>query len=121
MMKSTLKTIHTSFIIFILSISSIYADYIIIPMDISQKNHLKAYGIAYWVLDNELEVEWLLNYKGGSFLIKNIEEIKLECTYRGVSFEILSNHDIESIYKFIASPSNNTDVIKLEKAPKIAV
>ena len=120
-MKSTLKTIHTSFIIFILSISSVYADYIIIPMDISQKNHLKAYGIAYWVLDNELEVEWLLNYKGGSFLIKNIEEIKLECTYRGVSFEILSNHDIESIYKFIASPSNNTDVIKLEKAPKIAV
>ena len=121
-MKKILITIHTSIIIFIFSISfNTYANYIIIPMDISQKNHLKAYGIAYWVLENELEVDWLLNYKGGSFLIKDMEEIKLECTYRGVNFEVLSNNDVEEIYKFIASPSNNTDIVKLEKAPKIAV
>ena len=122
MMKIILKTIHTSIIIFIFFISyNTYAGYIIIPMDVSQKNHLKAYGIAYWILENELEVDWLLNYRGGSFLIKNMEEIKLECTYRGVSFEVLSNNDVEEIYKFIASPSNNTDIVKLEKAPKIAV
>ena len=60
----------------------------------SQENHLKAYGIAYWVLENNLEVDWLLNYRGGSFLIKNIKEISLECTYRGVSFEILSNNEM---------------------------
>jgi hypothetical protein len=90
-------------------------------MDSSQKNHLKAYGIAYWVLENELEVDWLLNYNGGSFLIKEMEEIKLECTYRGVSFEVLSKNEVESIYQFIASPSNNSDIIKLEKVPRIAV
>ena len=122
MMKLGLKTIHISIkILFFFITLSVHADYILIPMDNSQKNHLKAYGIAYWVLENELEVDWLLNYNGGSFLIEEIEEIKLECTYRGVSFEILSKNEAESIYKFIASPSNNTDVIKLEKAPKIAV
>ena len=89
-MKIILKTIHTSIIIFIFFISyNTYAGYIIIPMDVSQKNHLKAYGIAYWILENELEVDWLLNYRGGSFLIKDMEEITLECTYRGVSFEVL--------------------------------
>jgi len=87
----------------------------------SQKNHLKAYGLAYWILQNNLEVDWLLNYRGGSFLIKNINEISLECTYRGVSYEIISANEIENIFNNIASPSSNTDIIKLEKAPKIAV
>jgi len=122
MMKLILKTIHISIkILFFFITLNIHADYILIPMDNSQKNHLKAYGIAYWVLENELEVDWLLNYNGGSFLIEEIEEIKLECTYRGVSFETLSKSEAESIYTLIASPSNNTDVVKLEKAPKIAV
>ena len=117
-----IKTTILSKIFFLLFISTFsFADYIYIPMDSSQKNHLKAYGIAFWILENELEVDWLLNYNGGSFIIKEIEEIKLECTYRGVSFEILTRTEIESIYEEIASPSNNTDVIKLEKAPKIAV
>ena len=117
-----IKTTILSKVFFLLFISTFsFADYIYIPMDSSQKNHLKAYGIAFWILENELEVDWLLNYNGGSFIIKEIKEIKLECTYRGVSFEILTKTEIESIYKEIASPSNNTDVIKLEKAPKIAV
>ena len=93
-----------------------------IPMDEkNQKNHLKAYGITYWILENNLEVDWLLNYRGGSFLIKNIEEISLECTYRGVSFEIISDNEVKEIYQSISSPSSNTDIVKLEKAPKIAV
>ena len=109
------------FLIFLFSINS-YGNYILIPMDKdSQANHLKAYGIAYWVLQNNLEVDWLLNYRGGSFLIKDINEISSECIYRGVSFEILSNNDVNNILNNISSPSSNTDIIKLEKAPKIAV
>lgn len=109
------------FLIFLISIYS-YGNYILIPMDKdSQANHLKAYGIAYWVLQNNLEVDWLLNYRGGSFLIKDINEISSECIYRGVSFEILSNNDVNNILNNISSPSSNTDIIKLEKAPKIAV
>ena len=109
------------FLIFLISIYS-YGNYILIPMDKdSQANHLKAYGIAYWVLQNNLEVDWLLNYRGGSFLIKSVNEISSECIYRGVSFEILSNNDVNNILNSISSPSSNTDIIKLEKAPKIAV
>ena len=116
-----MKTSFNFFLIFLISIYS-YGNYILIPMDKnSQANHLKAYGIAYWVLQNNLEVDWLLNYRGGSFLIKNVNEISSECIYRGVSFEILSNNDINNILNSISSPSSNTDIIKLEKAPKIAV
>ena len=71
---------------------NIYASKILIPMDEeNQMNHLKAYGIAYWVLQNDIEVEWLLNYKGGSFLIGNYTSIQEECTIRGVSFEIITD------------------------------
>ncbi len=91
-------------------------------MDVdSQKEHLKAYGIAYWVLDKELKVNWLLNYRGGSFLMPDSEEIKRECQIRGVSFEILSDSKTEQILSEIASPSQNMDAVVLEKAPKIAV
>ena len=117
-----LKTNFNLLTLLILFSFNLYGNYILIPMDEnSQKNHLKAYGLAYWILQNNLEVDWLLNYRGGSFLIKNINEISLECTYRGVSYEIISANEIENIFNNIASPSSNTDIIKLEKAPKIAV
>ena len=117
-----LKTNFNFLILFFLISFNLYGNYILIPMDENnQKNHLKAYGIAYWILQNNLEVDWLLNYRGGSFLIKNIKEISLECTYRGVSFEIVSDNEIQNIFNNISSPSSNTDIIKLEKAPKIAV
>jgi hypothetical protein len=87
----------------------------------SQKNHLKAYGITYWVLDNGQKVEWLLNYRGGSFLIPDSERLRKECKIRGVSFEILSNAEAESILSEIDSPSKNQESVLLEKAPKIAV
>ena len=71
---------------------NIFASKILIPMDEeNQMNHLKAYGIAYWVLQNDIEVEWLLNYKGGSFLIGNYISIQEECTIRGVSYEIITD------------------------------
>ena len=91
-------------------------------MDVeSQKNHLKAYGITYWTLNKELKVKWLLNYKGGSFLLPDTEAIQRECQIRGVSFEVISNAKAESILEDIASPSQNMEAVVLEKAPKIAV
>jgi hypothetical protein len=91
-------------------------------MDVdSQKEHLKAYGITYWSLDQQLKVKWLLNYRGGSFLLPDTEDIRRECTIRGVSFEVLSDGATEEILNEIASPSQNMEAVILEKAPKIAV
>lgn len=91
-------------------------------MDVEgQKEHLKAYGITYWVLEKELKVKWLLNYRGGSFLMPDSPEIQKECQIRGVSFEVLSDSRTEQILIEISSPSKNMDAVVLEKAPKIAV
>ena len=97
------------------------ADKLIIPMDATQKNHLKAYGIAYWVLEQQEEVEWLLNYKGGSFLMNDYENIEKECLLRGVSFSTMSETRANTIKNEITNPSVNAEVIKLLKVPKIAV
>ncbi|MFT7351216.1 MAG: hypothetical protein ACI9XR_000954 [Flavobacterium sp.] len=98
------------------------ANFILLPMDdVSQKNHLKAYGITYWCLDKKFKASWLLNYRGGSFLLPESEEIKKECLIRNVSFEILSDGDANQILEEISSPSQNMEVVVLEKAPKIAV
>ena len=86
-----------------------------------QKNHLKAYGITYWTLEKQLKVKWLLNYRGGSFLLPDSEDIQRECQIRGVSFEVLSDAKAESILKDISSPNKNMEAVVLEKAPKIAV
>ncbi|MCK7589832.1 asparagine synthetase B [Subsaxibacter sp. CAU 1640] len=99
-----------------------YASYILIPMDAEgQKNHLKAYGVTYWTLEKQLKVNWLLNYRGGSFLLPDTEAIQRECQIRGVSYEILSDTKTEEILNLIASPSQNMEAVILEKAPKIAV
>ena len=90
-------------------------------MDENQKNHLKSYGLAYFILENELEVDWLLNYRGGSFMFPFLEELEKECIYRGISYEKKSDSEVTIILNKIASPKNNYDIIKLEKAPKIAV
>ena len=86
-----------------------------------QKNHLKAYGITYWTLSKKLKVKWLLNYRGGSFLLPDSQEIQRECQIRGVSFEVLSNAKTENILDEISSPNQNMEAVILEKAPKIAV
>ncbi len=86
-----------------------------------QQNHLKAYGITYWTLSKDLKVKWLLNYRGGSFLLPDTDDIKKECTIRGVSYEVLSNAKTEEILEDISSPSKNMEAVILEKAPKIAV
>jgi hypothetical protein len=87
----------------------------------SQSNHLKAYGITYLSLQKGHKVKWLLNYRGGSFLLENIPELKKECTIRGVDYEVISDTEAISILEEISSPSKNMDAVLLEKAPKIAV
>ena len=94
---------------------------ILIPMDEVQKNHLKAYGIAYWVLQRDVEVSWLLNYRGGSFLFDHYDNIERECRLRGVTCEIIAEGQATNILATIADPSVNMDAVRLQKAPKIAV
>ena len=99
-----------------------YASYVLIPMDAeTQENHLKAYGIAYWSLEREIKIQWLLNYRGGSFLLPDTEILRKECQIRGVSFEVLSDSKTKQILDAISSPSVNQEAVILEKAPKIAV
>ena len=94
---------------------------ILIPMDEAQKDHLKSYGIAFWVLNNGEEVDWLLNYRGGSFMTKYAPKIEEECKIRGVSYEVLADAMVVNIINEVSDPSVNMDLVKLEKAPKMAV
>ncbi|MEZ7495152.1 asparagine synthetase B [Leeuwenhoekiella aequorea] len=107
--------------ILLVSISS-YASYVLIPMDAeSQREHLKAYGITYWSLSQNQKVKWLLNYRGGSFLLPDSESLRRECKIRGITFEIISDSKTEQILAEIESPSQNMEAVILEKAPKVAV
>ena len=109
------------FFLFLLS-HSIFASFLLIPMDdSSQKNHLKAYGITFYSLQKGQKVKWLLNYRGGSFLLEDSEDFRNECTIRGVSYEVISDTEAVVILEKIASPSQNMEAVILEKAPKIAV
>jgi hypothetical protein len=97
------------------------ADYLLLPMDYAQKDHLKAYGMAYWVIDNDVDVEWLLNYRGGSFLFVYLPAFEQELRIRGVSYERISDGQSNQILSYVSSESVNMDAVKLEKAPKVAV
>jgi hypothetical protein len=114
---------HKFIVILILLVVSLRANasYILLPLDHSQKNHLKAYGIAYWVLGNGVEVNWLLNYKGGSFMFAYSQKFENESLIRGVSYDVISDAQAAGILEEIASPDVNMDAVKLEKPPKIAV
>jgi len=94
---------------------------ILIPMDLKQTDHLKSYGVAFWVLEHNEQVDWLLNYRGGSFMCDYSEVIVRECLVRGVLFEPLAAAEASSIYAEVQRDDNNMDVVRLEKAPKIAV
>ena len=109
------------FIILISHICSLSASHILIPMDENQKNHLKAYGITYWILQQEVTTDWLLNYRGGSFLFKYLQVFENEIIIRGVSYEVISDAQVVHMKQLIASPETNMDIVRLEVAPKIAV
>ncbi len=107
--------------VFLLTLSGLQAAYLLIPMDDTQKNHLKAYGISYWVLQQEVEVNWLLNYKGGSFMCKYHDLIEQECVIRGVSYQIIADAQSTAILLEISDPEANMDAVMLHKPPKMAV
>ncbi len=107
-------------LIFLLS-SFGWAQKLLIPMDLAQTDHLKAYGIAYWVLKQGQSVDWLLNYRAGSFMTDYSDLIAAECRIRGVFFEQISGADAAEIYAEVKADNVNMDVVKLEVAPKIAV
>ncbi len=113
----------TFFVVLVALISNwANASQLLIPMDESQKNHLKAYGLSYWLLNSQKqEVEWLLNYRGGSFLITNSSSSERECKIRGISYEVISESQANTLYQEIDDPAANMNRIKLLNAPKIAV
>ena len=113
---------NSIFLLLLLFSFTAKASFILIPMDENtQQNHLKAYGITYWALDKQYKVSWLLNYRGGSFMLPDASEIRKECQIRGVSFEPLSAGEANVILEEIASPSQNMEAVILERTPKIAV
>ncbi|MFN6086193.1 MAG: asparagine synthetase B [Fluviicola sp.] len=98
-----------------------FASSILVPMDEKQRNHLKAYGVSVWVLENQVVMEWLLNYRGGAFLFPHLQTIEEELIIRGVSYEIVSDGQVNAIRTEIGNPEVNMEIVQLEKAPKIAV
>lgn len=107
------------FVFIILFIQILLGQKILIPMDIGQRDHLKAYGLAFWILERNTNVEWLLNYRGGSFLADTNRDIEKECLVRGINYELINATEAMSIYGEIEQ--NNMDVVLLEKSPKIAI
>lgn len=115
-----MKKIIATFVLALLMFQ-LQAAYLLIPMDKTQKNHLKAYGLTYWVLQQQVEVSWLLNYRGGSFMFMHHPDLEGECVVRGISYEIIADVQQQAILQEIADPQSNMDEMKLQKAPKIAV
>ena len=115
-----LKRVTTVLLLFFL-FAHAHASYLLIPMDDVQKNHLKSYGIAYWALQRDVEVTWLLNYRGGAFMMKHADAIERECRLRGVTCEVIADGQSSAILSHIADPAVNMDAVKLQKAPRIAV
>lgn len=107
-------------LLFFYSFSS-FCTQLLIPMDNTQKNHLKAYGIAYFALKHDIEIYWLLNYRGGSFMFRNDKVFIDECNIRGISYEVIPDAKSTAILQEISNPELNQDAVKLEKAPRIAV
>ncbi len=111
--------IGTALLALVLLAAPLGAQQLLVPMDEAQSNQLKAYGLTYWVLEQGLTAEWLLNYRAGSFLLPDRPEIRREASLRGVSFETVSSGDVAQIKQTIAA--SNMDTVVLEKAPRIAV
>src|SRR5436190_11524276 len=120
---TALLLIHYSLLLFLLSLykmkklvlffailfaaSRAQAAYILIPMDDTQKNHLKAYGVAFYVLQQNVDVQWLLNYRGGSFMIADVSLFEKECNIRGVSYQLIADGQAQAILSEISNPEVN--------------
>src|SRR6185369_1468271 len=109
-----------AFILLIALSQVVYGTSILIPMDVAQTNHLKAYGLSYLALKKDIAVDWLLNFRGGSFLITWSAFVEQECIVRGINFEKISAAQVNTLLTQLSNPSVNMDVVRLNKAPRIA-
>ncbi len=116
-----MKKITSIVILFIALTYNLFAQKLLIPMDLSQTDHLKSYGIVFWALQQGQSAEWLLNYRGGAFMLDFDEILAAECRIRGVSYESIDGATAVSIYSEVQAENVNMDLVKLEKVPKIAV
>lgn len=116
-----MRLLKIYFFIILVSTSIVAQSKLLIYMDLNQTNHLKAYGITFNEIELGATADWLLNYRGGSFMLNYTDELALKCRLRGVSFETLTNSEAVDIYSFVQSEDQNMEVVRLEKAPKIAV
>ncbi len=115
------RTILMTVIIVLFSTAVGHSQKMLVPMDLAQTDHLKSYGLIYWALSEGIESDWLLNYRGGSFLLDYHDKVATECRIRGIAFESISNSSAEEILAYVSSEGVNMDAVRLEKAPKIAV
>src|SRR5678816_3405004 len=118
-MRSSIRLVVFATLLTVCGARGALAQQVLVPMDLTQSNHLKAYGLAYFALTKELQVEWLLNYKGGSFLIPDTQDIELEARLRNVTFQPVSGAEVAQIQAEIAN--NNMESVRLEKAPRMAI
>lgn len=107
--------------LFVVFVPLLQGQDILVPMDETQSDHLKAYGVTFWALERSIDVDWLLNYRGGAFLFASSDEIEAELRVRGVRFEVLSGSQTASIISAVESDASNTAIVRLEKPPRIAV
>lgn len=118
-----ISSLQKTFLVVFLGLGILQANaaQLLIPMDDAQKEHLKAYGVAYYVLEKDISIEWLLNYRGGSFAFPYTSSFEKECIIRGISYEMIADAQYKAIKSKIANPESNMDAVKMEKAPKIAI
>ena len=116
-----MRKIPLFLILLLLVFQTLKANQILVPMDDSQTNHLKAYGLTYWVLNQNIKTTWLLNYQGGSFLYDYHKKIEEELIIRGISYLVISEAETNKILSKINSENSNMDAMQLDKVPKIAV
>ncbi|MFO7978470.1 MAG: asparagine synthetase B [Bacteroidales bacterium] len=109
------------FVVVMILQAPLFAAHVLIPMDDAQRNHLKAYGIAYHVLTYDREVSWLLNYRGGSFMFEHHPDLEQECQVRGVSFEVIADIQAQAILQEISDTEVNMEEVRLHKLPRVAV
>ena len=113
---------HTAFAALLLiatAPSAVRAQRLLIPMDDGQTNHLKAYGLTYYAMKTGVQAEWLLNYRGGSFLLPDAPELRRRAALDGISTESVNDAQLGALRKEMSS--GNMESVPLEKSPRIAV
>ena len=116
-----MKLLNTIILLLFFSIPYFSQSKLLINMDLNQTDHLKAYGVTFNELESGAVADWLLNYRGGSFMLDYSDRLMAKCRLKGVSFDIVSTTEVVDIYSYVQSDEQNMEVVRLEKAPEIAV